>query len=409
MRLLSILLLLFAVYFAQAQPHSFESLLQQGKAEFKQEKPNYKAAARALEAAIKLQPSSAEAHYYLGYTYSRLNNEGGATMNQMRLALVRKASQEMEMVNRLAPHYTGDLLPLDPYGKITSEWGALAVGYATRQQDDSARWAFAQGRLRGGFSDFLVGHARALLDQCRPAGILLSPGDLITFPLAYVQLVNHYRVDVSVVDVALLATTWYPAYLEKTTSLRFGMPAAARDTVAYMPWHTGPWHVFNARLQTSFTWQLHPTYDSTYLQRPDILLLALLQANEFRRDVYFTHAFQESAQLSLRLNQELLQRWIVYQVNASGEPEPATAEYLTHIVPVLDLVAKANSNSRNEVAMILGLRYDLLDRLQRSLQVGRSAEVKPLLALVDHYLSEATYPFESPEEKAFYKYAKTLQ
>lgn len=406
--LLRLLLLLLVLGSAQAQPASFGKLLAQGKAEFRKEQPNYQAAIRALEAATRLLPGNAEAHYYLGYAYGRLNNKDGSTMNQMRLPLVRKSSQEMETVNRLTPRYTGELVVLDPYAKITSEWGALAVGYSTRQQPDSARWAFGQGRQRGGFNDFLLGHARALLDQCRPEGILLSPGDLITFPLAYVQLVDHYRPDVSVADVALLSTAWYPAYLERATTLRFGLPPAERDTTEYATWRTGSWSVFNARLQAPFTWQLRPTYDSTYLQRPDVLLLALLQANQFRRDVYFTHSFQENAQLSLRLNQELMQRLVVYQLNASYEPEPSTAEYLAGIVPILQLVAKANLNSRNEVEMLLGLRYDLLDRLQQSLQVGRPAEVQPLLALIDQYLPEKKFPFEAPAEKSFYNYAKGL-
>lgn len=408
MKLLPLLVLLFSLLSAQAQPQPFEQLLAKGKAEFNQETPRYEAAAQALEAAIKLRPSSAEAHYYLGYVYSRLNNKNGL-MNQLQLQLVRKVSQEMETVNRLTPRYSGELIVLDPYGKLTSEWGALAVNYANRQQPDSARWAFRQGRQRGGFDDFLLGHARALLDQCRPQGILLSPGDLLTFPLLYVQLVENYRLDVSVVDVGLLRSPWYAAHLEQTTTLRFGMPPAERDSVEYVTWQTGPWSIFNARRQVPFTWKLHPTSDSTYLQRPDVLLLAMLQVNQFKRDVYFTHAFQERDQLSLRLNQELRQRFIVYQLNASDEPEPSSEQYLVGIVPILGLVAKANPNSRSELEMILGLRYDLLDRLQCSLQLGRSAEVKPLLALIGRYIPESKYPFESADEKSFYDHARTAQ
>ena len=52
-------------------------------------------------------------------------------------------------------------------------------------------------------------YARLLLDAVPPRGVLLAAGDNDTFPLWYLQQVEDYRSDVTVVTVPLLGATWY--------------------------------------------------------------------------------------------------------------------------------------------------------------------------------------------------------
>ncbi|RZK53589.1 MAG: tetratricopeptide repeat protein [Hymenobacter sp.] len=411
-RIMLIMLLLAPLCGAWAQQASFTALLAAGKAEFKKEyeQQNFRAAVAALEAAVQLQPANPEAHYFLGYAYSRLNSKSGGDLPRRSATLVLKTSREMELVSRLAPRYAGELLALDPYGKLTGEWGALALAYATRHEPDSVQWAYAQGRQRGGFDDFLLGNARAVLDQCHPGSILLTPGDLVTFPVLYLQLHQGYRRDVSVLDVGLLASDWYPAYLEQATSLRFGLAPAERDTMAFLPWRTGLASLPNARRKNLFKWKVYPTLDSTYLQRSDLLALMLLRNNAFQRDVYFTHAFRWEDQLGLRQGQELLQRLVVYLVNADREPELPFAQYQTGMEAILkNLTVSVNPNSRDEREMVQTLRYDVLDRINASIAHHRPAEVKPLLAFIERYVPEASYPFvPDSDEKKYYDYVRSL-
>jgi hypothetical protein len=56
-------------------------------------------------------------------------------------------------------------------------------------------------------------YARLLLDAVPQGGVLLSAGDNDTFPLWYLQQVEEYRSDVTVVTVPLLGATWYRAQL----------------------------------------------------------------------------------------------------------------------------------------------------------------------------------------------------
>jgi hypothetical protein len=56
-------------------------------------------------------------------------------------------------------------------------------------------------------------YARLLLDAVPPNGVLLTGGDNDTFPLWYLQQVEAYRPDVTVVAVPLLGAAWYRAAL----------------------------------------------------------------------------------------------------------------------------------------------------------------------------------------------------
>ncbi|MBD2722661.1 tetratricopeptide repeat protein [Hymenobacter armeniacus] len=411
LRFLPSLLLLCWALSGRAQSAQYQQLMARGKAEFKKEfaLQNYAAAVKTLEAAVRLQPANPEAHYFLGYAYSRLNCKDGEALPRARLPLTLKASQEFETVNRLTPHYRGEELALDPYAKIASEWSSLAVHYTAIQKPDSARWAYAQGRKRGGFSDFVLANATALLQQCRPNGLLVSAGDAFTFPLWYLQTMNGLRPDVTVVDVGLLGSRWFPALLENAASVAFKLPGTLRDSIDYLPWKTTVITIPDARTQLPFSWKVAPTVDSQYLYRTDVLLLALLQGNGFKRDVYFTPAFPPEQQLGLRPNTELKQQLVVHRVNAGNEPEPSLTEYLAGMKQVLPLVATANMNSGSEVMMVRTLRYGILDRLNRKLNENERPEIGPLVALVEQYFPTNKYPFESPDLQALYEYARAHQ
>lgn len=58
-------------------------------------------------------------------------------------------------------------------------------------------------------------YARLLLDAVPPRGVLIAGGDNDTFPLWYVQQVEDYRPDITVVTASLLGAPWYRADLAR--------------------------------------------------------------------------------------------------------------------------------------------------------------------------------------------------
>jgi len=398
----ALLSFVFAVLLTSAfsQNGDFEKFFAAGKAEFNKDfdKQDYSVAVENLEKAVKLQPNNAEAHYFLGYAYSRLNAKDGRGMYQSSLTLTLKSSKEFETVNKLSPLYKGESLVLDPYSKLTSDWGSQAMTYWHATEPDSAIWAFKEGEKRGGFSNFILSINRSVLDLCSQNAILISSGDNFTIPLWYLQIVESYRTDVSVLDISLLNTTWYPSYLSKKGFVQFDLPESTLDTIEYCKWHDSTITINN------FSWTLKPSYYDQYILRGDRVMLSMLRANKFKRDVYFTTAFVEDYRLSLK--DYLLPQILVDKLNVTNQAEQEWSQYITDITKILLHVKTANSNSHEEMNIIDMVRYDIFVHITKALEKSEKQQAKDLLALMDKNADETTYPWQSDNGKKYSDYIR---
>jgi len=324
-----------------------------------------------LQKAIELNPNSSEARYYLGYTYSRMNSIDGRGIVDMNLDLVLKFSHEFEKVNELTPKYNHDLIVLDPYSKLTSEWGSMAMKYWLNNKKDSAVWAFEEGKKRGGFSDFILEFNKKVLDGCDQNAILLSSGDSFTIPLWYLQIVDGYRKDISVIDINLLATNWYPSFLTERNIIEFDLPIQTIDTIQYEKWHDSLVTI------NDFSWILKPSYYNQYLLRDDLIFLSLLKQNNFQRELYFTIGFSEKSTLSLK--EYIISLVIVDQLVTSSKPN---LNYKQTVKDILKLPKYLNFNSHDEVKLYKFLRNNQIEILMRN---SDEKQKKELLELLEKY------------------------
>ena len=405
MRIFIILVSFFLYHNAVSQGANFDSLFYAGKAEFNKDflDINYAQAAEKLEQAIALQPEHAEAHYYLGYAYSRMNSKDGSEMADMTLALTLKTSEQMERVNKLAPKYEGEIISLDPYSKLTAEWGSLAFSYWQREEADSALWAFQEGKKRGAFSEFFLTINRKILDLCAPNAILICSGDNHTIPLWYLQIVENYRPDVQLIDISLVNTIWYPKFLVKKNKLNFGFGPQDLDSVNYIPWSDSIVEI-EILGAPPFTWLLQPSYYDAYLLRGERLLLALFQNNRFRREVYFTKGYQSDACLSLedKFSSEILVDRIDY--NAKGDM--SFENYLATMPSIFTALKHYNGNSLLEESYLNNIRLGIFQRVYTLIQNEEFEKAKTLFALSEENLSTDDYPLNSSELTRFHHYLK---
>lgn len=332
-----------------------------------------------LEEVIRQQPNNAEAHYLLGYVYSKINSLDGSLLNKMKPALVMKCSEQLEKAIELSPDISYEIVFLNPYSKLTSEWGSLAMSYLAKNNKDSALWAFEEGRKRGGFSNYTLELNRKALQACEKNAILMSSGDNFTIPLWYLQTVEHERTDVSVVDINLLNSTWYPLYLKKNNSVDFGLSSRRLEKLSFKKWKEQTIQI------KKFSWKVKPNFYDEYLLRGERLFLKLLIKNKFERDVYFTKAFLVSSQLNL--TNHLSDYIFVDKLTPFGNEYLSFETFKKEIQSALQLALKMNVKDSDALLISTVFRYDILIRMDDYVNNRDELRARELLQLFDENTS----------------------
>jgi len=369
--------------------------LNQAKAEF--QKPfaeqDYAVADSILRLTLESDPENPEVWYYWGYALSRLNSKDGKSIIQMNWARTQTVSDAFEETIRLSPKYKGEIVVLDPYSKISAEWGSLAMSYLAKNQMDSAKISFQEGVRRGGFSKFNLEWNRQILASCKPNAILMTSGDMISMTLWYLQTVEGFRKDVTTIDVSLLNTQWYPHYLKRVDPKLFKEDSVELDAIAH-----GRWDSKTVRIGP-MEWLLESPYEDNYILRSDLLLLSLLRTHLAKRTFYFTIGFNSSNQLGLA--SYLSDRHLVEELTPMGAKELSSSEYLQAISNLLLLYKKVNLNSTDEVNQFNSIRYLLLGHCSKMLNSDDKESARKALQMYEQSMKKHSIPLIDPNVDQF--------
>ncbi len=377
-----------------SQNSDFHELLKKGKAEFDKKRRNkdFSKSVKLLDSAVQLKPGHAEAHYFLGYAYDNLNIRGKGEDEALSSDLTKQASHHFEKVIEISPKYNGEMLTLDPYTKLTSLWGQLAIEYLAAHGKDSAKWALKNGKQRGGFSEFNLAFQKLVLKHCTKNGILTTFGDMNFYPAFYQQLLNNKRKDVSLVEMNLLNAKWYPKYLQEKGEVDFGLSKSELDSTTYIQWETSTVSIGNLK------WTI-PSYGNQSLLRSHVLFLHLLQTNTFKRDVYFSPGFPEKHMLGLA--QKTTQPLLVNKVAVDGNRKVEDEVFYNRAKQFLKLVKKVNPNSQIQMSNVHRIRSNVYKKADKYLNDGKTKEAEKLINLIDKHANAKDYPYHNDEyEKA---------
>ena len=388
-------------------PSKADSLYYLGKEAF--EARNYKKAIHDLELSTALDSSNVYGHYYLGYAYSRMNSTGGNSLVNYSKDLCIKASREMEYVIRLDSAFGAELI-LSPYSKITSEWGSLALSYLIRGKTDSAHWAFAEGKRRGGFSPYFLASRKLMLEACDTNAILFTAGDDNYWNLLYLQFHENIRKDIALVELNLLKTPDYQGYLIDYKILDFQLPRLENERLDYqiVRWSDTLIEIPVKNSNQTFHWHYQSAGSNPYmLNRGDLAMQSIMISNHFMRDVYFTPGVANADTYFLFHNLE--DRFFVLYLNPLGKGRPDNETYNKAVNAVLDIIPLVNTNSEDERREITSIRIMILQRVYEDWSSEDNQEnARYLMKLLETRLPTSKYPAYSKEVDNYYRTYKRI-
>ncbi|MGN6294274.1 MAG: hypothetical protein ACTHMV_16120 [Chitinophagaceae bacterium] len=383
-------------------------IIDSGKYEFrlqaKKDTPDYSKAFRILTNQVKQDPKNTEYRYFLGYTIDRLNSEDGKGIVQLKKEMTIEASEQFEEINRLEPVYKGEIFILDPYAKLTSIWGSLAQAYLNRRLVDSAKWAFSEGKRRGGFLEAILEFNKQLLNSCDKDAILVTYGDNITVPIWYLQIIENYRTDITVVDGNLINAGWYTRYLKSERNLKLSFSDATIDTIDYIRWPPQLVTVANPIDTTQkFSWELRPTYMGNYILKGDRILLDIFRQNFFSRPIYFTNSSDSS--YNLFLSPYLIDEGLVNRVTSK------IFDYGTDVFKVsknlynynIDRIKKDDiTKSSDAVFTLNGFRWVYFNNVYHLARQGNYDKAVELIKRMVDRFSKDKLPFISDDMEKYF-------
>ena len=168
---------------------------------------------RLLQDILNNDPNNPEANYYLGYALDRKYNNNLDILNFDLISFEKTKNISIPFQKSiLDTNYLPDY-KLSQYSCITNIWGRLALNYIIKGLPDSAKFAFTEGKIRGGYTSANLEYASNLLNSLDDNAILIVNTDLEAYLLWYQQFIAKIRPDVSVINYSFLTYQWYAKWL----------------------------------------------------------------------------------------------------------------------------------------------------------------------------------------------------
>lgn len=151
-------------------------------------------------------------------------------------------------------------------------------------------------------------YAYNLLQSCQPNSVLFTNGDNDTFPLWFIQEVEHIRTDVRVVNLSLVNTNWYIKQLKShEPKLNIGFSDEEIDQMEPQPWPRNKKSLAFRLPNSSIEVDLAPL---PYLKVQDIMVIHIVQNNYPARPIHFAVTVGDENMMGLE--KHLMMEGMVY-------------------------------------------------------------------------------------------------
>jgi len=179
--------------------------------EFKNE--NYPKAIQILKKALKESPKDAEIYYYLGF-FTHYNAYDTRPLAGYNSSLSDTVFNYLDKALALNPNY-GDAKYF-----YAAEAGAAALNALKLKKFEKFNFYYRKAYNKGSFPDWAIEYGKITMDLCEKDAILFTHGDFILNVCWYLQVIENYRKDISVIPLAFLDRPWFVFELKQGKTFR---------------------------------------------------------------------------------------------------------------------------------------------------------------------------------------------
>jgi len=207
-------------------------------------------------------------------------------------------------------YYLEKAIELDPnYGNayyfLMAEYGARATKALRDGNSELYISNFKDAFDKGGLPLWLIEYARNMLKSCNENAILITGGDAESNPIRYLQTIENYRTDVTIVSYGFLNRPWYVEKLKEGVKyiLRKAPISLSKEQIFDM--HPYKWDTLTIKIpiseklkekyglspDTNFEWKMKPNLigeRKKYLSADKAVLANIIETNKWERPIYFS-------------------------------------------------------------------------------------------------------------------------
>ncbi|MFQ5709857.1 MAG: tetratricopeptide repeat protein [bacterium] len=259
---------------------------------------DYAKAIGILEQAKRQNANDAEIYYYLGYFSHYLAYDSRP--------LIGYDPNYSDKVLR----YLNRTIELDPgfgdaYYFIGAEYGAKATQALRTENLKEYRLSYQRAHERGAFPAWLIEYAKNALASCEQNALLFVGGDAEFNPTQYLQTIQNYRQDVTVIPIGFLNRPWYVKKLREGVGDILQKAPIGLSDAQISDLHPYKWDTLTIEIpiseqmrkqlglsqEATMRWELKPDLRSdrrTYLSATRAVLANIVETNRWVRPIYFS-------------------------------------------------------------------------------------------------------------------------
>ncbi|MHB8854503.1 MAG: tetratricopeptide repeat protein [Ignavibacteriaceae bacterium] len=266
---------------------------------------NYTKAIELLEKAKTESPNDPEIYYYLGVFMHYLAYDSVPLVGY-NSSYPDKVLGNLEKAIKLKPDYG------DAYYFIGAQYGGNALDAIQDQNAKEYKNSFKKAYDMGAFPAWLIEYDKNILKSCDANAILFIGGDSEFDPIQYLQVIENYRKDVTVIPISLLESPWYVITLKKGFDDILKGVSISLSEEQIMDLHPYKWDTlivsiplsrkskdeFNLSGDEVMKWKLEP--DIIFNGKPCLsseraVLLNIIESNKWERPIYFSLGINSSS------------------------------------------------------------------------------------------------------------------